>query len=99
MVLSATGYRAARKNDKSPVRVAAGKRAVQSPKHTANSGRLHRSNHLGYDCYSTGAINGSQRIRCAIRPSRIRPTSRPTFRRSCPSSCGGPNATTTKPTP
>lgn len=73
MVLSPSGYRAAYRIDKDPVRVATGKRAAASPNHVSNAGRRIRSNHLGYDCYSCGLVNNSGKIRCVIRPGRIPP--------------------------
>jgi hypothetical protein len=73
MVVSATGRRAARKNDKDPIRVAVGRRCAESENHPSKSGRRVRSHHLGYDCYATGLVNGSGKIRCAIRPGRTPP--------------------------
>ncbi len=72
MHLSPTGRRISRRDPKDPIRVAVGKRSAATEHHFSKTGQI-RSNHLGYDCYRTGAVNGVGRIRVVLRPGQIPP--------------------------
>jgi hypothetical protein len=74
MRLTPAGRPAKRQHDKDPKRVATGLQAAASDKHMSKQcGGMVRSQHLGYDCYATGTINGVQKIRCIMRGSRMPP--------------------------
>jgi hypothetical protein len=73
MVIAASGRVAVRRREKDPVRYQVGLRCAESPNHVSkHHGRI-RSGHLGYDCYATGQVNTSGKIRCILRPGRLPP--------------------------
>lgn len=71
---SATGHTALRRRgSKNPLKLAAGKRSGASSNHISKAIKQVRSSHLGYDCYTTGPVNGSGKIRCTLRAGRLPP--------------------------
>lgn len=71
-MISATGRQALRRRvPKNPLKLAAGKRTGAAENHISKAIKRVRSSHLGYDCYTTGPVNGKGKIRCVLRPGRL----------------------------